>query len=193
MPHSSSKNDAANEAAAGPIRRFERSILRDGDSVAERNEFELPPSADLEHRAVAGRVAFEQVMTGRLELDGASQNPRDVLKFMSRTRAQRSAHVELVVVEKEEVELALGGQPHPVAGAAVRLADQADEAHYTARAREPVVARLVGRHPRRQHDHDATRGAARSIAGSRRSPALDSQEARADSRRGAPERIPELR
>src|SRR5437762_172221 len=57
--------------------------------------------------------------------------------------ADRRLHVELVVVEEAEVELAVRGEPHAVAVAAVGLAHGGDEAHDAARSREAVVPRLV--------------------------------------------------
>src|ERR1700683_60004 len=56
------------------------------------------------------------------------------------------------------MELAVGRKPHPIAGAAVRLADRADEAGHPARARDAVVTRLVGGVFRGQLGERAERG-----------------------------------
>ena len=61
-------------------------------------------------------------------------------------RAERLLHVQLVVVQQAQVELAVGGEAHAVAGAAVGLAHRGDEADDTATAPpEAVVARLLRR------------------------------------------------
>src|ERR1700691_6184515 len=80
-------------------------------------------------------------MAGRLELDRAHQDAR--YRFHPATRANRLAHIHLVVVEQAEMELAVGGQAHPVAGSAVRLADRAGETDHTDLPRQGVVARRL--------------------------------------------------
>src|ERR1700691_1838036 len=83
------------------------------------------------------------MVAGRLQLDGALEDSRDVSDHVWRTRAQGFADVEFVVVEQAQVEFSVGGQAHPVAGAAVGLADRADEADDAARASKMGVARFV--------------------------------------------------
>src|SRR5207237_10742157 len=90
-----------------------------------------------------GGKAEAETMTGRLVADGAQQDRRDRLETAAGT--QRAADVELVVVQEAEMEATLRGEPHAVAGAAVRLRHRADEADDAARAGEAVVPRLVGR------------------------------------------------
>ncbi len=74
-----------------------------------------------------GGAAFEQVVAGGLQRDGAFQDLRDFGERVARVRAQGFAHVEFVVVEQAQMEFAVCRQAHPVAGSAVRLADRADE------------------------------------------------------------------
>ena len=84
-------------------------------------------------------------------------------------RAQRLLDVELVVVEQAQVELAVGGEAHAVAGPAVRLAHRRDEAdHAVAAVGEAEVAGLVGRARARQR-LERRRAPPRSAAASRRS------------------------
>src|SRR5882672_9506850 len=81
-------------------------------------------------------------MAGGLERDRAREDRRH--RGRTAARAQRLLHVELVVVEQAEMELAVRGQAHAVARPAVRLADGTDEADHAFAVREAEVLRLVG-------------------------------------------------
>ena len=83
-------------------------------------------------------------MTGWFHFDGALEDSCYVTDHIGRVRAEGFADVQFVVVEQAQVKFAVGRQAHPVAGAAVGLADRADEPHDAARTRELIVARFVG-------------------------------------------------
>ena len=83
-----------------------------------------------------GRAGARRLVAGR-RAGGWRRLPR------GSAAAQRRAHVELVVVEQAEMEAAVGGEPHAVAGAAVRLGHGADEADDAAAAGRRKFARLV--------------------------------------------------
>jgi hypothetical protein len=93
-------------------------------------------------RPRARRETFVEAVAGGLEPHRPQQ---DLLHGrLAAARAQRLLHVELVVVQQAQVELAVGGEAHAVAGAAVGLAHGRDEADHAAPVREAEVLRLVG-------------------------------------------------
>jgi hypothetical protein len=94
-------------------------------------------------------------MSGRLELDGAAK----ATSASSRPEPEPNAgtHIDFVVVKQTEVEPAVGREPPPIASAALRLADRADESGHTAGGREPVIARLISGTARPPRDRRAER------------------------------------
>src|SRR5579883_3013084 len=99
-------------------------------------------AAERVHASRARGDALVELMDGRLLAHRRQEDVPD--GGLAAAAADRRLHVELVVVQETEVELAVGGEPHAVAGAAVGLAHGRDEAHDPGRALEPPVARLVG-------------------------------------------------
>src|SRR5215831_12745464 len=98
------------------------------------------------------------MMTGGFDLNCALKDASDPANAaVSVAGAQRLAHIELVVVEQAQMELAVSRQAHPVAGAAIGLADRTDKADHSAPAGQAIVARLVGRIMSRQLAHQAER------------------------------------
>src|SRR6266436_5327 len=86
------------------------------------------------------------MMTRRLDLHCTQKNAGDLADAsVSVASAQCLAYVEFVVVEQTQMELAVSRQPHPVAAPAIRLADRADKADHSARARQSIITRLVRR------------------------------------------------
>src|SRR5262245_3544174 len=81
-------------------------------------------------------------MADRLVRDGAEQDGGHLVEVAA--AAERRADVDLVVVQQAEVEPPVGGETHAVACPAIRLRDRADEPDDAARARQAMVARLVG-------------------------------------------------
>jgi hypothetical protein len=77
---------------------------RRGQNLRHARDGRASP-ADLVHRPFASRAALEQMMAGRFQFDRASQDARHRLD--SAARANRLAHVHLVVVEQAQMELAL--------------------------------------------------------------------------------------
>src|SRR5262249_50552129 len=100
-------------------------------------------ASDLEHLPLFREASDRQPVTDRLVGD-RSQEDLGHRRQVS-AAAQRGADVHLVVVQQAEVEASVGGEPHAVAGAAVRLGDGADEDNHSPGGREAVVAGLVRR------------------------------------------------
>jgi hypothetical protein len=59
------------------------------------------------------------------------------------TPSQQLAHVELIVVQKTHMKLAIRGQPHSIAASTVRIADWTYESDDARSTIEPEVTRLV--------------------------------------------------
>ena len=90
-------------------------------------------------------------MTGPLCADCiADGSGQQIVEFGTRcTSTQDRAHVEFVEREQARAELALGGEPHPVAVPAERLGDAGDDPDLTAAIEIPVaLGGFVGAHNR---------------------------------------------
>src|SRR5262249_27626714 len=82
-------------------------------------------------------------MADRLVSDGAEQDGGHLLEVAP--AAERRADVDPAAVRQAEMEPPVGGETHAVAGPAIRFRDRADKPDDAARARQAMVARLVGR------------------------------------------------
>src|SRR5579884_2835775 len=98
-------------------------------------------AADLAHAAAGVAIAVGQAVAPRLATDPEADALDQVV--LAAAAAQDLAHVDLVVAQQAEAQLAVGGQPDAVAEGAEGLTDWADEADRTRRAGQAVDAGRV--------------------------------------------------